>query len=63
LPKAAIASVFTVCVESVRTLQRDPMQEAISHHVDQRVAGLIVIAPVESASEVIDNVPDNVPLP
>ena len=60
--QAAIASGFTVSVESVHTLQRGPMQEAISHHLDQRVAGLIVIAPVESASEVIDNVPNNVPL-
>jgi DNA-binding LacI/PurR family transcriptional regulator len=60
--QAAIACGFTVSVESVHTLRRAPMQEAINHHLDQRVAGLIVIAPVESASEVIDNVPDHVPL-
>lgn len=60
--QAAIEAGFTVSVESVRTLQRAPMQEAVSHHLDQRVAGLVVIAPVDSANDVLDEVPGEVPL-
>jgi len=60
--QAAIAAGLTVSVESVRSLERSPMQDAISRHLDQRVAGLVVVAPVESASEVIDSVANDVPL-
>jgi hypothetical protein len=38
LPEAALAHGFTVNVESVRTLERKPVADAISRHLDQRVA-------------------------
>jgi DNA-binding LacI/PurR family transcriptional regulator len=62
LAQVASASGFTVSVESVRTLQRGPMEEAVGHHLDQRVAGLVIIAPVESANDVLDGIPEDVPL-
>src|SRR5262249_50683846 len=62
LPEAALQHGFTVNVESVRTLDRRPISDAISRHLDQRVAGLVVIAPVEAASEALDDVPDDMPL-
>ena len=62
LAEAALQHGFTVNVESVRTLERRPIADAISRHLDQRVAGLVVIAPVESASEALDDVPDGIPL-
>lgn len=60
--EAAIDAGFTVSVESVRSLDREPMQEAVSRHLDQRVAGLVIIAPVESAGDVIGTVPADMPL-
>jgi DNA-binding LacI/PurR family transcriptional regulator len=62
LAQTAVTHGFTVSVESVRTLERRPITEAISRHLDQRVAGLVVIAPVTSANAALDNVPDNIPL-
>lgn len=62
LAEAALKHGFTVNVESVRTLDRRPVADAISRHLDQRVAGLVVIAPVEAASEALDDVPDDIPL-
>jgi DNA-binding LacI/PurR family transcriptional regulator len=60
--QAATASGFTISVESVRTLEQGPMQDAVSRHLDQRIAGLVVIAPVDSANEVLDKVPNDIPL-
>lgn len=60
--QAAAAHGFTVSVESVRTLEPGPMEEAVSRHLDQRIAGLVVIAPVDSANEVLDKVPSDIPL-
>ena len=60
--QTAVAHGFTVSVESVRTLDRKPITDAISRHLDQRVAGLVVIAPVESANAALDHVPDGIPL-
>jgi len=60
--QAATASGFTISVESVRTLEQGPMQEAVNRHLDQRIAGLVVIAPVDSANEVLDKVPNDIPL-
>jgi DNA-binding LacI/PurR family transcriptional regulator len=62
LAEAALKHGFTVNVESVRTLDRRPVADAISRHLDQRVAGLVVIAPVEAASEALGDVPDDIPL-
>src|SRR5215475_229230 len=60
--QAAVAHGFTVSVESVRTLEREPITEAIGRHLDQRVAGLVVIAPVSSANPALDDIPDDIPL-
>jgi DNA-binding LacI/PurR family transcriptional regulator len=62
LAQTAVAHGFTVSVESVRSLERRPITDAISRHLDQRVAGLVVIAPVESANAALDQVPDDIPL-
>ena len=62
LAETALQHGFTVNVESVRTLDRRPISDAISRHLDQRVAGLVVIAPVEAASEALDDVPEDMPL-
>lgn len=60
--QAAVAHGFTVSVESVRTLEREPITRAISRHLDQRIAGLVVIAPVSSANPALDDIPDDIPL-
>jgi DNA-binding LacI/PurR family transcriptional regulator len=62
LAEAALQHGFTVNVESVRSLDRKPVADAISRHLDQRVVGLVVITPVESASKALDNIPDDIPL-
>lgn len=62
LAESAMARDFVVNVESVRTLERGPVTEAIGRHLDQRVAGLVVIAPADAASEALDVVPDDMPL-
>jgi DNA-binding LacI/PurR family transcriptional regulator len=62
LAQAALQHGFTVSVESVRALDRTPIAEAIRRLRDQRVAGLVVIAPVESANEALDGIPDDIPL-
>jgi len=59
--RAAIAAGFTINVASVGALQHGPMREAIDHHLDQRVAGLVVIAAVESAGDVLDEIPSDIP--
>jgi DNA-binding LacI/PurR family transcriptional regulator len=62
LAQSAVAHGFTVSVQSVRTLERQPIAEAVNRHLDQRVAGLVVIAPVESANVALDDVPEGIPL-
>jgi DNA-binding LacI/PurR family transcriptional regulator len=62
LSQAAVSAGFTVSIENVRSLERQPIADAVSHHLDQRVAGLVVIAPVESANAALDSLPANVPL-
>lgn len=62
LAEAALQHGFTVSVESVRTLDRRPIADAIGRHLDQRVAGLVVIAPVESANDALDDLPTDIPL-
>jgi DNA-binding LacI/PurR family transcriptional regulator len=62
LAEAALRQGFTVNVESVRTLDRKPVSEAISRLLDQRVAGLVVIMPVDSANDALDDLPDDIPL-
>jgi DNA-binding LacI/PurR family transcriptional regulator len=62
LAEEAVRRGFTVNVESVRTLDRQPIADAIGRHLDQRVAGLVVIAPVESANDALDGIPQDIPL-
>ncbi|HVT66748.1 MAG TPA: substrate-binding domain-containing protein, partial [Trebonia sp.] len=62
LAEEAVRRGFTVNVESVRALDRQPIADAIGRHLDQRVAGLVVIAPVESANEALDGLPEGIPL-
>jgi DNA-binding LacI/PurR family transcriptional regulator len=62
LAEAALQRGFTVNVEYVRTLDRRQIAEAIGRQRDQRIAGLVVIAPVESANEAINGLPDDIPL-
>jgi DNA-binding LacI/PurR family transcriptional regulator len=62
LAEAALQHGFTVSLESVRTLDRKPIADAIGRHLDQRVAGLVVIAPVESANDALDDIADDIPL-
>ncbi|WP_301328774.1 LacI family DNA-binding transcriptional regulator [Goodfellowiella coeruleoviolacea] len=59
---AAGAAGFLVSVRRVRVLDRASIAAAIEHHRDQRVAGIVVIAPTESASEALAEVPAGVPL-
>jgi DNA-binding LacI/PurR family transcriptional regulator len=62
LAEAALEHGFAVNVESVRTLDRKPVADAISRLLDQRVAGLVVIVPVESANDALDDLPDDIPI-
>jgi DNA-binding LacI/PurR family transcriptional regulator len=62
LARAALQHGFTVSVESVRALDRESIADAIGRHRDQRVAGLVVIAPVESANAALDDIPRDIPL-
>jgi DNA-binding LacI/PurR family transcriptional regulator len=62
LAEAALQQGFAVSVESVRALDRRPVADAIGRLLDQRVAGLVVIAPVESANHALDDLPDDIPL-
>ncbi len=62
LAQVALQYGFTVSVESVRTLDPQSISDAIDRHRDQRVAGLVVIAPVESANAALDDIPADIPL-
>ncbi|MBL7498094.1 LacI family DNA-binding transcriptional regulator [Frankia sp. CNm7] len=56
------AAGFAVGVASVPALDRSSIAEAIGRLLDQRVAGVVVIAPVTSANEALDDVPDDLPM-
>ena len=53
---------FAVAVASVRALDRRSIAEAVDRHLRQRVAGVVVIAPVASAGEALDHMPTDLPL-
>ncbi|MFJ7266837.1 LacI family DNA-binding transcriptional regulator [Streptomyces sp. NPDC099050] len=59
---AAAAQGFTVSVRRVRVLDRSSIAAAVEHHRDQRVAGIVVIAPTASADEALAEVPADLPL-
>ncbi|GIM98188.1 LacI family transcriptional regulator [Paractinoplanes toevensis] len=60
--EAAQATGFAVNVGSVRSLDERSITEAVERHLDQRVAGLVVIAPVASAGPALAHLPADVPL-
>jgi DNA-binding LacI/PurR family transcriptional regulator len=60
--QAAGGAGFAVSVGSVRTLDRRSIAEAVDRHLDQRVAGIVIIAPVVSANEAIEELPAGFPL-
>jgi DNA-binding LacI/PurR family transcriptional regulator len=60
--QAATDAGFAVSVGSVRTLDRRSIAEAVERHLDQRVAGIVVIAPVTSAGEALEHLRTDVPL-
>ena len=60
--EAAQATGFAVNVGSVRSLDERSIAEAVDRHLDQRVAGLVVIAPVASANPALAQLPSDVPV-
>ncbi|MBU7596563.1 LacI family DNA-binding transcriptional regulator [Streptomyces sp. P38-E01] len=59
---AASAAGFVVSVRRVRHLDRASITAAVEHHRDQRVAGIVVIAPTAAADEALAEVPADIPL-
>lgn len=57
----AAAAGFAVSVAQVRTLDRAAIDQAVQRHLDQRVAGLVVLAPVPSVEQALDRLPDGLP--
>jgi DNA-binding LacI/PurR family transcriptional regulator len=62
IEQAAGLAGFAVTVASVRTLERDAVAEAVGRHLNQGVAGIVLITPVASAGPAIEDVPSDVPL-
>ncbi|MGK5685253.1 LacI family DNA-binding transcriptional regulator [Actinoplanes sp. URMC 104] len=60
--EAAQATGFAVNVGSVRNLDERSIADAVERHLDQRVAGLVVIAPVAEAAPALAKLPGDVPL-
>lgn len=60
--QSASEAGFAVAVASVRALDRRSISEAVDRHLRQRVAGVVVIAPVVSAGEALDHMPTDLPL-
>ncbi len=59
---AAAARGFVVSVRRVRVLDRGSIAEAVDHHLEQRAAGIVVIAPTAAADEALAAVPPDIPL-
>jgi DNA-binding LacI/PurR family transcriptional regulator len=59
---AAGEAGFAVSLKRVRVLDRGSIAEAVEHHRDQRVAGIVAIAPTASANDALADVPAGVPL-
>src|SRR4051812_711598 len=60
--RAAGSAGFAVSVGSVGSLDRQSISAVIERHLDQRVAGIVAIAPVASAAEAMDGLTAEVPL-
>ena len=59
---AAAAHGFVVSVRRVRVLDRSSIAQAVEHHREQRVAGIVVMAPTAAAGEALAEVPTDIPL-
>ena len=60
--QAAAGAGFAVSVGSVRELDHRSISAVVERHLAHRVAGIVVIAPVESAGEALERLPKDVPL-
>ena len=62
LEQTAAEAGFAVSVGSVRDLDHRSISAVVERHLAHRVAGIVVIAPVESAGEALERLPKDVPL-
>ncbi|MFD7659197.1 LacI family DNA-binding transcriptional regulator [Actinosynnema sp. NPDC059797] len=53
---------FVVTAHRANVIDRESITTALERHRDQRVAGIVVIAPTASAHDAVDTVPRGVPL-
>ena len=60
--EAAAEAGFAVSVGRVKVLDRESIAAAVERHRDQRVAGIVVIAPNASAADALADVPAGLPL-
>ncbi|MFT7835844.1 LacI family DNA-binding transcriptional regulator [Saccharothrix sp. BKS2] len=60
--QVASAAGFVVTTHRVNGLDRESITRALERHRDQRVAGVVVIAPTTSAHDALDAAPPGVPL-
>ncbi|WP_197289548.1 LacI family DNA-binding transcriptional regulator [Saccharothrix sp. NRRL B-16348] len=60
--QAAALAGFVVTTHRANVLDRQSITKALERHRDQRVAGIVVIAPTTSAHDAVDTVPPDVPL-
>ncbi|MFC7531043.1 LacI family DNA-binding transcriptional regulator [Actinoplanes sp. GCM10030250] len=60
--QAAADAGFAVSVGSVRELDRSSIASVVDRHLDQRVAGLVVIANTASAAEALAEIPGDLPV-
>jgi DNA-binding LacI/PurR family transcriptional regulator len=59
--RAAAAAGFAVSVGNVANLDRASISAVVERHLDQRVAGIVVIAPIASAADALDHLSTDVP--
>ncbi|SCG58421.1 transcriptional regulator, LacI family [Micromonospora halophytica] len=62
LEQVAAEAGFAVSVGSVRDLDHRSVSAVVERHLAHGVAGVVVIAPVESAGEALERLPKDVPL-
>lgn len=60
--QAAAVAGFAVSVGSVRNLDHESILTVVDRHLAHRVAGIVVIAPVESAGAALEHLPTDIPL-
>jgi DNA-binding LacI/PurR family transcriptional regulator len=60
--QTAATAGFAVSVDSVASLDRTSITRSVDRLLDQGVAGVVLIAPVESATEALDDLDPDVPL-